>query len=156
MSFIRKSVVKGHTYYQECESYRENGKVKTRVLKHLGKNPNGQTPPNNYEPYTNELGQLRQQIEAIEAENRRLISQNDRLNKQLKRFSLSALPLTYEGALSYIEAIATDDIYPQPEQISKDLNRLGFPAFKDGQWSKDKVKRQLEKFRVGKVKTIDI
>jgi 5-methylcytosine-specific restriction endonuclease McrA len=36
--FIRKKKVKGIYYYYECESYREGGKIKQRVIRYLGKN----------------------------------------------------------------------------------------------------------------------
>ena len=36
MAFVRTKDVYGHKYYQLVESYRENGKVRQRVLAHLG------------------------------------------------------------------------------------------------------------------------
>lgn len=36
MSYIRVVWVKGRPYYQECENYRQDGKVKVRFLRHLG------------------------------------------------------------------------------------------------------------------------
>ena len=36
MSYIRVTWVKGRPYYQECENYRQDGKVKVRFLRHLG------------------------------------------------------------------------------------------------------------------------
>lgn len=36
MAFIRRKKVKGRVYLQLVEAYRENGKVKQRVLQHLG------------------------------------------------------------------------------------------------------------------------
>jgi hypothetical protein len=34
--FVRKKVVTGHTYYQLVETYRKDGKVRQRVLWHMG------------------------------------------------------------------------------------------------------------------------
>lgn len=148
MSFIRRVKVKGHTYFQECESYRENGKIKTRVLKHLGKNP-CQVPSDV------EMGELREDRERLEAEIKRLKAQNEAMERQLKQHSLSSFPLTYEGALDYIAAIASEHLYPQPEVVASELNRLGFPGFRGGKWDKQKVKRQLDKLR-GKIKTVEV
>jgi hypothetical protein len=39
MAYIRKKRIKGHDYYYLVESYRLDGKVKTRLLKYLGTNP---------------------------------------------------------------------------------------------------------------------
>src|SRR5829696_1425926 len=39
MAFVRKKRVNGHEYYQVVENYRENGKVRQRMLEHLGKYP---------------------------------------------------------------------------------------------------------------------
>jgi len=36
MAFIRRKKVKGKTYYYIVESYKENGKVKQRVLCYIG------------------------------------------------------------------------------------------------------------------------
>jgi len=41
MSFIRKIKKKSGTYLAEVEGYREDGKVKQRVIKYLGKDING-------------------------------------------------------------------------------------------------------------------
>jgi hypothetical protein len=43
MAYIRKKRIKGHEYYYLVESYRQDGKVKTRTLKYLGTSPN--VPP---------------------------------------------------------------------------------------------------------------
>jgi hypothetical protein len=37
MAFVRTKKVKGHIYYYLVESYMENGTVKQRILKYLGK-----------------------------------------------------------------------------------------------------------------------
>lgn len=37
MSFIRTKKIKGHEYKYEVENYRENGKVKQRILKYIGR-----------------------------------------------------------------------------------------------------------------------
>lgn len=39
MAYVRKKRLKGHDYYYLVESYRCNGKVKTRTLKYLGISP---------------------------------------------------------------------------------------------------------------------
>lgn len=41
MVFIRKIKNKSGTYLAEVESYRENGKIKQRLIKYLGKDVNG-------------------------------------------------------------------------------------------------------------------
>lgn len=44
MSYIAKVYVNGHgPYYREQESYREDGKVKTRFIRYIGKNPEPKT-----------------------------------------------------------------------------------------------------------------
>ena len=37
MAFIRAKKIRGHTYYYRVQSYVENGKIKQKVLKYLGK-----------------------------------------------------------------------------------------------------------------------
>jgi hypothetical protein len=37
--YLSKVTVKGHTYYRLVESYRENGKVKHRILENYGTTP---------------------------------------------------------------------------------------------------------------------
>ncbi|NIO03867.1 MAG: hypothetical protein GTN74_04435 [Proteobacteria bacterium] len=37
MAFIRAKKIRGHTYYYRVESYVENGRIKQRILKYLGK-----------------------------------------------------------------------------------------------------------------------
>jgi len=37
MAFIRTKKIRGHTYYYRVESYTEEGRIKQRVLKYLGK-----------------------------------------------------------------------------------------------------------------------
>lgn len=43
MAYVRKKRLKGHDYYYLVESYRRNGKVKTRTIKYLGTSPD--VPP---------------------------------------------------------------------------------------------------------------
>ena len=37
MAFIRAKKIKGHTYYYRVESYVENGRIRQKILKYLGK-----------------------------------------------------------------------------------------------------------------------
>lgn len=39
MAYVRKKRLKGHDYYYLVESYRRNGKVRTRMIKYLGTSP---------------------------------------------------------------------------------------------------------------------
>ena len=39
MAYVRRKCLKGHDYYYLVESYRQEGKVKTRTLKYLGTTP---------------------------------------------------------------------------------------------------------------------
>ena len=39
MAHVKRKRIKGKTYYYLVESYRENGKVKTRTVKYLGTTP---------------------------------------------------------------------------------------------------------------------
>jgi hypothetical protein len=39
VAYVRKKRLKGHDYYYLVESYRHNGKVKTRTIKYLGTSP---------------------------------------------------------------------------------------------------------------------
>ncbi len=39
MAYVRKKRLKGRDYYYLVESYRRNGKVKTRTIKYLGTSP---------------------------------------------------------------------------------------------------------------------
>jgi hypothetical protein len=39
MAYVRRKRLKGHDYYYLVESYRKNGKVRTRTLKYLGRTP---------------------------------------------------------------------------------------------------------------------
>jgi hypothetical protein len=43
MAYVRRKRLKGHDYYYLVESYRRDGKVRTRTLKYLGTAP--QVPP---------------------------------------------------------------------------------------------------------------
>jgi len=43
MAYVRRKRLKGHDYYYLVESYRQDGKVRTRTLKYLGTTP--QVPP---------------------------------------------------------------------------------------------------------------
>ena len=40
MAYVKRKRLKGHDYYYLVESFRQNGKVKTRNLKYLGTTPN--------------------------------------------------------------------------------------------------------------------
>jgi len=39
VAFVRRKRLKGHDYYYLVESYRQDGKVRTRTLKYLGTTP---------------------------------------------------------------------------------------------------------------------
>ena len=39
MAYVRRKRLKGHDYYYLVESFRQDGKVKTRNLKYLGTTP---------------------------------------------------------------------------------------------------------------------
>jgi hypothetical protein len=39
MAYVRRKRLKGHDYFYLVESYRQDGKVKTRTLKYLGTTP---------------------------------------------------------------------------------------------------------------------
>ena len=39
MAYVRRKRLRGHDYYYLVESYRQDGKVKTRTLKYLGTTP---------------------------------------------------------------------------------------------------------------------
>jgi hypothetical protein len=39
VAYVRRKRLKGHDYYYLVESYRQAGKVKTRMLKYLGTTP---------------------------------------------------------------------------------------------------------------------
>lgn len=39
MAYVRRKRLKGHDYYYLVESFRRDGKVKTRTLKYLGTSP---------------------------------------------------------------------------------------------------------------------
>lgn len=39
MAYVKRKRLKGHDYYYLVESYRSDGKIKTRTLQYLGKNP---------------------------------------------------------------------------------------------------------------------
>jgi hypothetical protein len=39
MAYVRRKSLKGHDYYYLVESFRQDGKVKTRTLKYLGTTP---------------------------------------------------------------------------------------------------------------------
>jgi hypothetical protein len=43
VAYVRKKRLKGHDYYYLVESYRRDGKVKTRTIKYLGTSPD--VPP---------------------------------------------------------------------------------------------------------------
>jgi hypothetical protein len=43
MAYVRRKRLKGHDYYYLVESYRQDGKVRTRTLRYLGTTP--QVPP---------------------------------------------------------------------------------------------------------------
>lgn len=39
MAYVRRKQIKGRAYFYLVESYRRDGKVKTRTLKYLGRDP---------------------------------------------------------------------------------------------------------------------
>lgn len=39
MAYVRRKRLKGHDYYYLVESYRQNGRVRTRTLQYLGTTP---------------------------------------------------------------------------------------------------------------------
>lgn len=39
MAYVRRKQIKGRDYFYLVESYRRDGKVKTRTLKYLGRDP---------------------------------------------------------------------------------------------------------------------
>lgn len=39
MAYVRRKRLRGHDYYYLVESYRQDGKVKTRTLQYLGSTP---------------------------------------------------------------------------------------------------------------------
>jgi hypothetical protein len=39
VAYVRRKRLKGHDYYYLVESYRQDGKVRTRTLKYLGTTP---------------------------------------------------------------------------------------------------------------------
>ena len=43
MAYVRKKRLKGRDYYYLVESYRRDGKIKTRTIKYLGRSPD--VPP---------------------------------------------------------------------------------------------------------------
>ena len=49
MAFIRAKVVKGKAYYQLIETYREDGRVRQRVLAHLGRDSTFEAAIETYE-----------------------------------------------------------------------------------------------------------
>lgn len=44
MAYVRRKRLKGHDYFYLVESYRQDGKVKTRTLKYLGRTPQAPAP----------------------------------------------------------------------------------------------------------------
>jgi len=44
VAYVRRKRLKGHDYYYLVESYRQDGKVKTRTLKYLGTTPQVPSP----------------------------------------------------------------------------------------------------------------
>lgn len=59
MAYVRKKRLKGHDYYYLVESYRRDGKVKTRTIKYLGTSPD--VPPE----YRHLLGSRRRRTQSL-------------------------------------------------------------------------------------------
>lgn len=59
MAYVRRKRLKGHDYYYLVESFRQEGKVKTRTLKYLG------TTPGVPAPYQHLLGPRRNQTRTL-------------------------------------------------------------------------------------------
>ncbi len=59
MAYVRRKRIKGHDYYYLVESYRRNGKVKTRTIKYLGTSPDVPTE------YQHLLGTARRRTHAL-------------------------------------------------------------------------------------------
>lgn len=59
MAYVRKKRLKGHAYYYLVESYRRNGKVKTRTIKYLG--TSADVPPE----YQHLLGSRRRPAQSL-------------------------------------------------------------------------------------------
>jgi hypothetical protein len=75
MAFVRKKNVKGHEYYQLVESYRENGRMRQRVLAHLG---HAQTLEAAIENVAAELDETRAKQRAIREEQWGILKELDR------------------------------------------------------------------------------
>jgi hypothetical protein len=59
VAYVRKKRLKGHDYYYLVESFRRNGKVKTRTIKYLGTSPD--VPPE----YQHLLGPRRRRNQSL-------------------------------------------------------------------------------------------
>jgi hypothetical protein len=59
VAYVRRKRLKGHDYYYLVESYRQDGKVKTRTLKYLG------TTPNVPSQYQYRLGSRRDHLQGL-------------------------------------------------------------------------------------------
>lgn len=65
MAYVRKKRVKGYEYYQLVESYRENGKVRQRMLEHLGEYPTVQAAIEGYSRAVEHYREISYNNEAI-------------------------------------------------------------------------------------------
>ncbi len=70
MAYVRRKQVKGRTYYQFVESYRDNGRVRQRVIAHLGPWPSVEEAIDGWstraELWSRRARQLRESIGATE------------------------------------------------------------------------------------------
>jgi hypothetical protein len=77
MAFVRKKKVYGHEYYQLVESYREDGRMRQRVLAHLG---HAETLEAAREDATTEIEKTRDKQQALRKEREGILAE---LNEQL-------------------------------------------------------------------------
>ncbi len=120
MAFVRKKKVKGHDYYQLVESYRENGRMRQRVLAHLG---HVDTLEAAIENTTEELKKTRAKQWALSEEREGILSD---LNEQLPKV------MGFHGGVPprYGEFMSADTYGRLEYGVSIDSRyRAGFPDY---------------------------
>lgn len=92
-------------------------------------------------------------FDELQAENKKLRAEIIELRSRLSRYEISDFPRTYPGAKAYVTNLLDYFTFAEPQRIASELNRLGFPAFRNAKWTKEKVQRLIRNVKDGAVKT---
>ena len=91
---------------------------------------------------------LEAKVRLLESHVNALKQENMKLRAELNLNSPDSFPKTYQGAIAFLNAVSlVAYIRSDEKRLANILNETGFPAYKNGKWDEQKVKRQIKKIR---------